>query len=218
MIRTTPIRVLIVDDNAELRATLRAMLGRYDYIIAGEAENGAQAIQLAQRLAPDIIIMDVAMPGMDGITATRKIRDVQSIPVVLLTAIDTPDLIEQARDAGVEAYLVKPPEASALQRAIVIALARSQESSELRRLNRELNRVNAELQKRNRQLQRALETIKTLSGLVPICAWCSKKIQDDDGQWTSLETYIEKHSNAEFTHGICPDCLAKFRKEWDDEK
>ncbi len=210
---TTPVRVLIVDDNEELRATLHSILGMLDYTVAGEAENGMQAIVMAQRLKPDIILMDVSMPGMDGITAARKIQAVQPTPVVLLTAMDTPELVERARDAGVEAYLVKPPEANELQRAIVIALARSQESAELRRLNEELNRVNAELQKRNRQLQKALETIKTLSGLVPICAWCGKKIQDEDGQWTSIETYIEKHSDAEFTHGICPDCLTKFKEK-----
>jgi len=213
MTRTTPVRVLIVDDNEELRMTLRSILNMLGHTVAGEAENGTQAIALAQRLKPDIIVMDVSMPGMDGITAARKIQAVQPTPVILLTAMDTPELVEKARDAGVVAYLVKPPEASELQRAIVITLARSRESGELRRLNAELNRVNAELEKRNRQLQRALKTIKTLSGLVPICAWCGKKIQDDDGQWTSIEHYIEKHSDAEFTHGICPECLTRFKKE-----
>ncbi len=220
MTGTPPVRVLIVDDNAELRATMRSILNMLDHTVAGEAEDGAKAILLTQKLKPDIIVMDISMPGMDGITAARKIQAVQPTPVVLLTAMDTPDLVEQARDAGVVAYLVKPPEASELQRVITITLARSRESDELRRLNEELqrlntelNRVNAELEKRNRQLQRALKTIKTLSGLVPICAWCGKKIQDDDGQWTSIETYIEKHSDAEFTHGICPECLAKFKRE-----
>jgi CheY-like chemotaxis protein len=215
---TTPVHVLIVDDNEELRATLRAILEALGHTVAGEAENGARAIALTQQLKPDIIVMDVSMPGMDGITAARKIQAVQPTPVILLTAMDTSELVEQARDAGVVAYLVKPPEASELQRAIVITLARSRESAELRRLNEELNRVNAELEKRNRQLQRALKTIKTLSGLVPICAWCGKRIQDDDGQWTSIETYIEKHSDAEFTHGICPECLTKFKKELGEEK
>ena len=210
---TTPVRILIVDDNKELRETLHAILNMLEYTVVGEAENGMQAIVLTQRLQPDIIVMDVSMPGMDGITTARKIQAVQPTPVVLLTAIDTPELVEQARDAGVEAYLVKPPETSQLQRAIVIALARSKESAELRRLNQELNRVNAELQKRNRQLQKALETIKTLSGLVPICAWCGKKIQEDDGHWVNIETYIERHSEAEFTHGICPDCLTKFKEK-----
>lgn len=220
MTGTPPVHVLIVDDNAELRATLRSILSMLDYTVAGEAENGAKAIALVQQLKPDIIVMDVSMPGMDGITAAREIQAVQPTPVILLTAMDTPELVEKARDAGVVAYLVKPLEASELQRAIVITLARSRESAELRRLNEELQRLNAELnhvntelEKRNRQFQRALNTIKTLSGLVPICAWCGKKIQDDDGQWTSIETYIEKHSNAEFTHGICPECLKKFKEK-----
>ncbi|MBN2389685.1 MAG: response regulator [Anaerolineae bacterium] len=220
MTGTLPVHVLIVDDNEELRVTLRSILHMLGHTIAGEAENGAQAIAMAQRLKPDIIVMDVSMPGMDGITAARKIQAVQPTPVILLTAMDTPELVEKARDAGVVAYLVKPPDAGELQKVIVINLARSRESdelrrlnAELRRLNTELNRVNAELEKRNGQLQRALKTIKTLSGLVPICAWCGKKIQDDDGQWTSIETYIEKHSDAEFTHGICPECLERFKEK-----
>ena len=111
------------------------------------------------------------------------------------------------------AYLVKPPDAGELRRAIVIALARFGELRELNRLNQELKRLNQELQKRNQQLERAVKTIKTLSGLVPICAWCGKKIQAEDGEWVRIEAYIEKHSEAEFTHGICPDCLTKFKEK-----
>ncbi len=213
MSKMMPIRVLIVDDNEELRKTVRSMLSMLNYTTVGEAEDGMQAISLVKQLQPDIVLMDISMPGMDGITAASKIQATHPTPVILLTALDTPDLIVKARDAGVQAYLVKPPEIGELHRAVTIALARFKEADELRRLNAELERLNAELEKRNRQLQRALKTIKTLSGLVPICAWCGRKIQDDDGQWLSIETYVEKHSNAQFTHGICPECLEKFKKE-----
>jgi hypothetical protein len=78
---------------------------------------------------------------------------------------------------------------------------------------RALDRANVELQKRNMELQEALNTIRTLSGFVPICAWCHKKIQDEEGQWIRLELFIEEHSEARFTHGICPDCAKKSKEE-----
>jgi PAS domain S-box-containing protein len=79
-----------------------------------------------------------------------------------------------------------------------------------KRAERELQNYANELEVRNYELQRALRTIKTLSALVPICAWCGRKIQDDAGQWVDVQTYIEAHSEAKFTHGICPDCLQKL--------
>ncbi|MBN2004287.1 MAG: response regulator [Anaerolineae bacterium] len=79
------------------------------------------------------------------------------------------------------------------------------------RLVETLRQRTDELESRNTELQTALNAIKSLSGLVPICAWCGSKIQDDDGQWVTVETYIENHSQAEFTHGICPDCLREWK-------
>ena len=76
-----------------------------------------------------------------------------------------------------------------------------------------LHQRTLELQQRNEDLQTALSAIKTLSGLVPICAWCGSKIQDANGEWVKVETYIQGHSDAEFTHGICPDCKQKSMVE-----
>lgn len=70
-----------------------------------------------------------------------------------------------------------------------------------------------ELEARNQALQTALSTIRTLSGLVPICAWCGRRIQDDQGQWVRVETYLQAHGDVEFTHGMCPDCAREFSAE-----
>jgi DNA repair exonuclease SbcCD ATPase subunit len=78
----------------------------------------------------------------------------------------------------------------------------------------ELAQRNAELQTRNAELQEALEAIKTLSGVIPICAWCGRKIRDEAGEWQSVEAYIQAHSEATFTHGICPTCKGR----WDEER
>ena len=203
-------KVLIVDDNEDVRITTRRIVELLGYQLAGEAADGVTAVLLAKKLEPDLVIMDVEMPRMNGIGAAAKIQQVHPTPVILLTAHESPDLIQQARDAGVVAYLVKPLRAEEFARVVPIALARFQDWRELRRLNEELN-------KRNLQLQRALDAIKTLRGLLHICAWCGRKIQDEQGDWVVLESYIKDHSHAEFTHGICPECYAKMCEELEQQ-
>jgi YesN/AraC family two-component response regulator len=146
--------------------------------------------------------MDIGMPDTDGIHATQLIQASCPTPVVVLTAYETSELVERASVAGVGAYLVKPPQARDLERAIIIAMARFENMLELRRLN-------AELQARNQELQEALDQVRTLRGLIPICQSC-KKIRDDQGYWHQVEDYVESHSDAAFTHGLCPDCSRKL--------
>lgn len=199
------IRVLVVEDNPTFRETIQKMLKGMGYTVAGTAEDGRRGIEMAQSLQPDVILMDVDMPKMNGIQAAQHIQASCPTPVVVLTAHEMPDLVGQASEAGVGAYLIKPPRAMEIERAITIAMARFADMMELRRLN-------AELQVRNQELQEALAQVRTLSGLLPICASC-KKIRDDQGYWQRVEVYIESHSEAEFTHGLCPDCAKKLYPE-----
>lgn len=85
--------------------------------------------------------------------------------------------------------------------------------SERKALEQSLEHSNAELQKANNELHEALQTIKTISGIVPICAWCGHKIRDDSDQWVSVEKYIRDHSDAQFSHGMCPSCADGFDRE-----
>ncbi len=197
-------RVLVVDDNEVVRRTLRYILRKVGYEVVGEASNGREAVEMTEALRPMLVLMDVEMPKLSGIDAARQIQRRCPTPVILLTAYDSPDLIRQASDAGVMAYLVKPLDASEMVRTAEIALARFRDWTQLQTLNEELA-------KRNRQLKRAVERIETLHELLPVCAWCGRRVQREDGVWVSIETYIETHSTAELTHGICPDCLAKMR-------
>ncbi|MGC9520382.1 MAG: ANTAR domain-containing response regulator [Anaerolineae bacterium] len=198
------LRILVVDDSELFRQSTHQILEMLGNEVVGEAGNGREAIAMTQELQPDLILMDIEMPQMSGIEAARRIQMSHPTPVVLLTAYNTPDFLREARDAGVAAYLVKPLNPEELQRMMLIARARFEDWMTLRRLNEELA-------ERNVQLQKALKAIKTLRGLLPICAWCGRKIETEDGTWVSLESYIEAHSEAEFTHGICPDCLRKMR-------
>lgn len=135
--------------------------------------------------------MDIAMPELDGIAAAQEITEICPTPVVILTAHEATATVEQASAAGVAGYVVKPPRSRELDRAITIALARFDDLMQLRRLNQ--------------KLAESLQQIKTLSGMLPICKSC-KKIRDDQGYWQQVEVYVQKHSQARFTHGLCRDC------------
>ena len=121
------LRVLVVEDEALIRLDLVEMLGEEGYVIAGEAGDGEQAVALARELRPDLVIMDVKMPKVDGIAAAGQIVEERIAPVVMLTAFSQRDLIEQARDAGALAYLVKPFERTELVPAVEVALGRFKE-------------------------------------------------------------------------------------------
>jgi len=193
------IRVLMAEDDYLVGKMIRGMLQKIGYTIVGEATDGAEALSLVQTLRPDVVLMDIKMPDMDGIEATRRIQECCPTPVVVMTAFDRQELVEQATEAGVGAYLVKPPSAPEIERAVTVAMARFRDLQELRRLNAEL--------------QKALAEVKRLSGLLPICSAC-KKIRDDEGYWHQVEVYIRDHSDADFSHGLCPDCAQKLYPDY----
>lgn len=118
------LRVLVVEDEALIRLDLTEMLTEEGYTIAGEAGDGEQAVALARELRPDLVIMDVKMPKVDGIAAAASIVEERIAPVVMLTAFSQRDLIERARDAGAMAYLVKPFARHELVPAIELAVSR----------------------------------------------------------------------------------------------
>jgi response regulator NasT len=119
-----PKRVLIAEDEALIRLDLREMLQEEGFAVVGEAADGEQAVEMAVELNPDLVICDVKMPKMDGITAAAQIADKRIAPVVILTAFSQRDLIERARDAGAMAYLVKPFQKRDLLPAIEMATSR----------------------------------------------------------------------------------------------
>jgi response regulator NasT len=128
-------RVLVAEDEAIIRLDLAEMLGEGGYDVVGQAGDGEQAVAMALDLKPDIVIMDVKMPVMDGITAAEQIGKERICPVVMLTAFSQTELVERARDAGVMAYVVKPFTASDVMPALDIALSRW---SELKALEAEV--------------------------------------------------------------------------------
>ena len=124
-----PLRILVAEDEAIIRLDLVEMLTEAGYEVVGEATNGLEAIELAQRFKPDIAILDVKMPEMDGITAAEQIIEISA--VLMLTAFSQRELVERARNAGAMAYVVKPFAISDLMPAIEIAVGRHREQRAL---------------------------------------------------------------------------------------
>jgi AmiR/NasT family two-component response regulator len=139
-------RVIIADDESLIRMDLREMLTNLGYLVVGEVADGRSAVNQARELRPDVVVMDIKMPDMDGIEAAKVLTEERIAPVVLLSAYSQRDLVERAREAGVVAYLVKPYREEELTPAIEVALARFAEFKDL--------------QKQVADLQLALETRK----------------------------------------------------------
>jgi two-component system, response regulator PdtaR len=117
-------RVLVAEDEALIRLDLVELLAEEGYTVVGEAGDGEQAIELARSLSPDLVVMDVKMPKLDGISAASVIAEERIAPVVILTAFSQRELVDRARDAGAMAYVVKPFDASDVVPAIELAMAR----------------------------------------------------------------------------------------------
>jgi AmiR/NasT family two-component response regulator len=120
-------RVIIADDESIIRMDLREMLTNLDYLVVGEVGDGRSAVNLARELKPDVVIMDIKMPDMDGIEAARILTEEHIAPVILLTAYSQKDLVERAKVAGVVGYMVKPFREADLGPAVEVALARFKE-------------------------------------------------------------------------------------------
>ena len=131
-------RVVIAEDEAIIRLDLREMLEEEGYTVVGEAGRGDEAVELVRKLDPDLCIFDIKMPGLDGLSAAREVCSERNAAVVILTAFSQRNLIEQARDAGVLSYLVKPFQRAELVSAIEVALGRFDEMVMLEETVKEL--------------------------------------------------------------------------------
>jgi response regulator NasT len=157
----TPRRVVIAEDEALIRLDLKEMLEEEGYTVAGEAGDGRTALELAAELRPDLVILDVKMPVLDGISAAEQIASERIAPIVILTAFSQRDLVERARDAGAMAYLVKPFTKADLVPAIEMAVSRF---SEIRALESEMETLQERLEAR-KLLDRAKGLLQSEYGL-----------------------------------------------------
>ena len=177
-----PITVMIVDDDAVSRAQLSALVRAAGYEVT-TAEHGREAWDALRVARIPVVISDWYMPELDGPDLCRRIRARPNEPYVyfiLITARGGKEQYLAGMDAGADDFITKPVDSDELRARLTVA-------QRILGLRRELQQ---------------------LEGLLPICAYC-KRIRDDADAWGSLETYVEKRSEAQFSHGICPDCYAK---------
>lgn len=191
--------ILVVEDELIVAEHLRSRLSAMGYTVPMTAISGEEAIAMAAELLPDVVLMDIRLGGaIDGIMAAHTIRSQWGIPIIYLTAYVDEETVQRAKQTEPYGYLLKPFDSRELQITIDMAIYRHR-----------AERERAELLDR---LETALASIKTLRGLIPICASC-KKIRDDEGYWMALELYLKEHTEANFSHGICPDCAHRLYGE-----
>jgi two-component system, response regulator PdtaR len=175
-VNQTPFRVVIAEDEALIRLDLKEMLEEDGYAVVGEASDGEAAVKLTESLRPDLVIMDIKMPGLDGISAAERITAEHLAAVVILTAFSQRDLVLRARDAGAMAFLVKPFTKADLVPAIEIAVSRFAEFSAL---EKEVSDLKERLEVR-KLLERAKGMLQTERGITEAEAfrWIQKSSMD----------------------------------------
>ena len=199
----TKAKIMVVEDEAITAQDIKASLEDMGYEVVAVAATGEDALVYAETLKPDLALMDIVLKGGHSGTATAvELRRRFALPVVYLTAYADPATLEHAKLAEPLGYLTKPFNEHDLRAAVEMALYKA--------------KMEAERQELTRKLEEALEKVKVLSGLIPICANC-KQIRDDKGYWQSVEKYMAEHAGAQFTHGICPECVKKLYPEFSDK-
>ncbi|MCI5130808.1 MAG: response regulator [Candidatus Electrothrix sp. EH2] len=185
--------ILVVDDQPANLKVLLSFLQEHDYRVY-MVDSGQRALDILPRIQPDLILLDVMMPGKSGFEICRRIKadkELAALPVIFMTALDSLEDKISGFSAGAVDYITKP-----FQQVEVLA-----------RIHTHIT-----LRKRERELEEALEEIKKMTGILPICSYC-KQIRNDEGYWQQVEEYISEHSEAIFSHGVCPVCYKKMMKE-----
>lgn len=221
----TPLQtILIVDDEPISVEMLRNMLE--DEYRVMMAHSGREALEIVSRQAPDLILLDIVMPGMDGYEVFRSLKRnvaLSDVPVLFITVMGEAECESQGLELGAGDYIIKPFHPALVRLRVKNHLELKRRQDQLNARTEELMRLNSDLlreveerrivQQANEklidELRAAAAEVKTLSGLLPICASC-KQVRDDQGYWSQIETYLSKHTDISFTHGLCVNCASKL--------
>ncbi|MBZ5512061.1 MAG: response regulator transcription factor [Acidobacteriia bacterium] len=193
-------KVLVAEDDPLVLHLLERLLATEYEVVS--ARDGKQAWKiLCQIDGPRLAVLDWQMPGMHGNEICRKARQLPDTPMYLLlvtaTRKSSADVLS-GFDAGADDYIAKPFDAEELRARVAVG--------------RRVLQLQQSLTERVAELQEALLSVHKLEGLLPICAWC-KRVRNDQNYWEQLEQYLSEHMGANITHGICPECCAKWRAE-----
>jgi len=187
-------QILIAEDDPVSRRALDVMLRRWDYDVISVADGAAAWDILQSEQAPKLAILDWMMPILDGPEVCRRVQSLAHAEppyLILLTARGSKEDMVLGLGSGADDYVTKPFNRDELQARIQVGLR--------------MIRLQQKLADRVRQLEKAIAEVKQLQGLLPICCYC-KKIRNDQNYWQQVDTYLSKELDAQFSHGICPDC------------
>jgi len=206
-----PARVLVTDDDPDMLLLTTMILEEEGYEVM-QAKTGSGCLHAVAAFHPDLVLLDVMLPDMSGIKVCQTIKATEASRntfVILVSGIRiSSDYQAEGLNVGADGYIIKPVTNKEF-------IARVQSMVRIKRAEDALREKEKEQQKLIAKLQEALAEIKTLKGFIPICASC-KKIRDDEGYWNQLESYISKHTDCIFTHGICPQCAEEYTREMDE--
>ncbi len=192
------IKILVVDDDIDVLFATARVIRKAGYEVI-EASTGNECLNKAREYKPDLILLDVILPDIMGTEICRRIKAdsfFKDVFILLLSGQKTAsDDQAEGLDLGADGYIARPISNREL-------LARVRAMVRILTAERKVDHLVTELQE-------ALAKVKTLKGLLPICSYC-KNIRDDKGYWNKIEKYIQEHSDAEFSHGICRECAAKY--------
>ncbi len=196
-------RILIADDDRVAIQILSQTLKRWDLKVTA-VDNGTRAWDALKTTdEPTLAILDWMMPELDGTEVVRRVRlerPLANVYLILLTALESRKDIVAGLDAGADDYIVKPFDPDELRARVNVGIR--------------VLTLQERLADRVAELESALTKVKTLHGLLPICSYC-KRIRGDDQYWQSVDAYIAEHSDAQFSHGICPTCFVEVDKQID---
>lgn len=198
--------ILIIDDDQNQRKTLTDIVAAkgYETLVAAD---GAAGLAVLQENPVNLVLTDLGLPDISGIDILSKVKTLYpDIQVIILTGIATVDSAVEATNLGAFSYLRKPYDIDQLLLQIQRALEKQRVEEELR-LSRQL------LEDKVTELEATLARVKQLEGILPICMYC-KKIRDDKEEWQQMEEYISQHSEANFSHGLCPECYKQQLNEF----
>jgi len=203
------VRILVADDDPDVLLLFTTLLLAEGYDVY-EATAGKGCLDATRSHHPDIVLLDVMLPDIMGVEVCRQIKaepGLQDTFVILVSgARVSSEYQAEGLNVGADGYIVKGVSNSEF-------LARIQSLVRIKCAEDALREKEKEQQRLISELEKALAEIKTLKGLIPICASC-KKILDDKGCWNQLEAYLSKHTDAMFSHGICPECTEKLYPEY----
>jgi CheY-like chemotaxis protein len=205
-------KLLIAEDDFTTRTMLQSVMSRWGYEVQAVADGRAALAALELQDSPRLALLDWTMPGLDGVEVCRQLRARPSANppyLILLTARTQKDDIVLGLQAGANDYIAKPYDTGELQARLAVGVRMVELQAALALKITERDQLIG-------QLQVALAEVKKLSGIIPICAGC-KKIRDDKGFWNQVEAYIQTHSLATFSHGLCPDCTTRLYPELAEE-